>query len=774
MIDYEGINYNLDAIIQFQMLKQLLESLATKQIAHNKLLFGKDKNHIINYKQNNNKENIISNKKNHSSFYKKSKDIEHDNNINFFENINKFGLIKEFIESQKQLIEHKKIIDELIKRIETIEDKNGIKSNFITEIKEYKKINKGFDNKDNLIKENFIDKNENKEENKDKIVKERNNENFDIISNINKKKQLINNNEFNNNYNKEDKNEINNKDNKEFEISTSKNKGINSLNLKEENLIKTEIINYEDKFKILNERINKNKNDIEKSQKIMELYKNDISKFKAMIKEDLNSIKKEKDIIKQNENEEKYSFEIMEQKMIKIIDSKFKEFTNSKMENNVLKEIMKQKIKEENSIIYLEMENIKNKNLEIENKINDLPDKSIIKRIEEKIKLLGIEMEDYSTKKDISYLTNNLSSYENEISKLQSFRMNQKEINTKYKEEIFKIKSSFENIKKTFSSISKLFENNSISELLENLNDLSIKMVEKEEYNDFVQKINKKISELRLDVNDHNRNLDQIMPLFKKISTREDLNKLENSLTELIDKQSEDASIKFAKKKEIVKSIKSIDSKVKIFMKNLNQEREKEKNEGVILASKPVGGYKCASCEAFIGELKDSYTYLPWNKYHGEEKPYRKGSSLSRILQGLNIENTFNPFIDKIKGENEKKNRIPTNCLSIKNIKKFPPLMHVISENNIIKNQNIVETLGLGIQNEDKYFQNRINLLSLKGFKGLSHDGNFLNKSKDKSNNSFNKKNKKKKDNENNSSKLIIKSKINNIGESIENQNFYI
>ena len=144
-------------------------------------------------------------------------------------------------------------------------------------------------------------------------------------------------------------------------------------------------------------------------------------------------------------------------------------------------------------------------------------------------------------------------------------------------------------------------------------------------------------------------------------------------------------------------------------------------------------------------------------------------------MQGLNIENTFNPFIDKIKGENEKKNRIPTNCLSIKNIKKFPPLMHVISENNIIKNQNIEETLGLGIQNEDKYFQNRINLLSLKRFKGLSsHDGNFLNKSKDKSNNSFNKKNKKKKDNENNSSKLIIKSKINNIGESIENQNFYI
>ena len=100
-----------------------------------------------------------------------------------------------------------------------------------------------------------------------------------------------------------------------------------------------------------------------------------------------------------------------------------------------------------------------------------------------------------------------------------------------------------------------------------------------------------------MDVNDHNRNLDEIMPLFRKILTMDDLNKLQDSLTGLIEQQKSDAMGKFADKKEIIKSIKSIESQVKIFMKNLDKEREKEKNESVILASKPVGGYKCASCE---------------------------------------------------------------------------------------------------------------------------------------------------------------------------------
>ena len=47
MINYEGISYNLETIIEFNSLKLLLEALAKKQIEHNILFYGQ-KNININ------------------------------------------------------------------------------------------------------------------------------------------------------------------------------------------------------------------------------------------------------------------------------------------------------------------------------------------------------------------------------------------------------------------------------------------------------------------------------------------------------------------------------------------------------------------------------------------------------------------------------------------------------------------------------------------------------------------------------------------------------
>ena len=200
-------------------------------------------------------------------------------------------------------------------------------------------------------------------------------------------------------------------------------------------------------------------------------------------------------------------------------------------------------------------------------------------------------------------------------------------------------------------------------------------------------------------------------------------------------------------------------------MKNLNNEREKEKNEGAILASKPFGGYKCASCEAYIGELKDSYTYLPWNKYPLEERLHRKGNSLSRILQGLNIDNTVNPFIDnhEIKALNEKK--MSTDCLTVKNVKKVPPLLHVISEHNMMKNQIVEEVFNMGRTYENRKFPSKGNMRI-----NNLREANYLSKSKNSNENSFNKQNIKKKENEKITNKKIFKSKINSLKDNFDNQ----
>ena len=764
-MEYEGINFNLDAIIQFQMLKQFLELLSKKQIDHNKLLYGNNRNTMKYNNLININKNIKINNKNKSKFSNtdNEKDIDNEDKI-LIDKINNYGLINEFIETQKQLIEYKNIINNLISRIEAIEE--------------------NIDNKDNNI---FSD------ENKNNNIMDKKHSNNDInkeianykVINENSKDDL-NKSEINNNNYPKDGNKIN-INNKDFGKSVLENKEIEKFVLSEKNLMKMQILNFEENIKKFKEQIGKIQNDSENTKKIAELTKNALFQFKTLIQEDINNLKLQQEKNMQEENKEKdvekNNIEILEKKILKIIESKYKEFANKKIDNNMLKEIMKEKIKDENEILINDINNIKNNIFEIEKKINKLPNNSVILKLEEKIKLLSLEMEEYSTKKELQYVMKIIDRYENEIMKLKSFTIKQNESNAKNREDILKINNSFDNIRKTFLSICKLFENNSISQIVENLNDLSERMVEKEEYNKFCKEINKAFMDLKIDVNDHNRNLDQIMPLFNKILTLDDLNKLENSLTELIEKKKNDAWGKFANKKEIIKSIQSIESKVKLFMKNLNEEREKEKNEnGAILASKPFGGYKCASCEAYLGELKNSYTYLPWNKIHGEEKSYRKGNSLSRILQGLNIENTYNPFIDNknfIKAEKRNRNNRNINstnyCLSVKNIKKLHPLLHVVSENNMVKNQIIEENLGLENTNENKKFQNRINLIRIKSFKGFrkGSEENLLNKSKDKDKNNDKSFNKKKKDNENNFSKKVIKTKINNIRENFENH-YYI
>ena len=322
-----------------------------------------------------------------------------------------------------------------------------------------------------------------------------------------------------------------------------------------------------------------------------------------------------------------------------------------------------------------------------------------------------------------------------------------------------------------FSAVNKLLENNSLPTLLGNLNDINQKMVDKEEYNKFIKEINKSISDIKIDVNVHNRNMEEIMPLIRKILTMEDLNKLENSLTGLIEKQSEEAKGKYADKKDIIKNIKSIQSQIKIFMNNLDKEREreKEKNESAILASKPLGGYKCASCEAYIGELKDTYTYLPWNKYHGAERPYRLGSSFSRILQGLNLENALNPYIHKNVLNEQQKDQI-NSCLSVKKVRKIAPLTHITSEYEIIKKEANEEPFTTDVSNSNKRYPNKINVWGSQNIRKIGNEVNTWNKSKYKENSFSRKDQNKSVEKIFTVSKKIVRSKINNSTEDFESQ----
>jgi hypothetical protein len=80
---------------------------------------------------------------------------------------------------------------------------------------------------------------------------------------------------------------------------------------------------------------------------------------------------------------------------------------------------------------------------------------------------------------------------------------------------------------------------------------------------------------------------------------------------------------KFAEKNDTQKNIKYLDTQIKyiidVYIKKM------EKGDNWLLAKKPINGYNCASCEAYIGDLHDNNQYVPWNKYPNREneKGYR-------------------------------------------------------------------------------------------------------------------------------------------------------
>jgi len=833
MINYEGISYNLETIIEFRSLKLLLEALAKRQIEHNVLFYGQN----ININKINNTDNL--NQENN----KDKTEIDNNENTNennlekiWMEKINNSGLIKLFIASQKKLEEQNNLINELKNKIDSLEksrtllkEKKETKKIINQEKEKEKDINeekketetekeKEQNNKEDKEKTEIVNKPENKDIKKDKDVSIQN-ENIIINEEINRppiKEEII----LNEPTNTESKtiNIYNTKNETKIRDTYDHEKLERKISALEEQIssIKEKLEEIEDNTENNTSGINTNKNDISRlKEKLKSLEKKINVKTQApnpVPATDEKIPQEEKKVEEPNDNDERISnlendLKDLEDKLISMMDEKFNEIKRRKSENNnnIMKEInlQKDKLRDVTDKINLELKTLKNKDEELENKIQSNISSSEIKKINEKIALLEQELEESATKEEMKHILGEVDKYEKELIKYKSFVVNQKEMNNKARDDMNQLKEDFEELKQNFSSLNDLLEKNSLNKLIENINNITDKFVEKNIYENDIKSINKKISELQMDINEHNRNFNEIIPKLQNIIQIHEFNKLKLIVEELKTKGVGEGGIKSLDTEEIIKNIKSMEAQVKIFMKKLETENEKEKeriqNDNCILASRPVGGFKCASCETYIGDIKDNNIYLPWNKYHGQDRPYRLGSSFSRILQGLNIEQNYNPFLHKknyLKSENDKRYQIQTEALSVKKIRKIPPLNQLtISEANVSKKYNgsksnnktidehskMNEYNGSGFMTNNKYKKKlNINLWGIKSLKNMGNDKNMMtlnilgkiNKKNNISNNSYEK--------DNNNSRNIIQDKVvkitkkakgNKINKSEDNEN---
>ena len=144
--------------------------------------------------------------------------------------------------------------------------------------------------------------------------------------------------------------------------------------------------------------------------------------------------------------------------------------------------------------------------------------------------------------------------------------------------------------------------------------------------------------------------------LSDALNTKPSFNDMK-ALEEDFDAKLEDMKLtlskKFADRVESNKNFKFLDQQLKNIVQIYIKKNEKESSNWLI-AKKPLNSNLCASCDSYIGDLKENSNFVPWNKYPNREgeKLYRLGNGFSKMLQLVHMDENDKKDIGVIHNEN--------------------------------------------------------------------------------------------------------------------------
>ena len=300
---------------------------------------------------------------------------------------------------------------------------------------------------------------------------------------------------------------------------------------------------------------------------------------------------------------------------------------------------------------------------EIENNIKNMPKELGIEQIKSEIHEIKSSINNYCSINDFKELKEKIEDIQKQIkfNKVQfedyiNDKSDHEEIQTtKRKLELCVNKTHeiesvlIELIKKMDKNVSKSHE----------VNLKSSKFLEVKIFEDFKIQISKEFSNINDNFTQSKKMTEDIIESLKNRTSFKDLKVLEDVVLSKIEELKISSSKKFADHLDTSKTFKYLEQQIKfitqVFIKKM------EKGENWLLSKKPINTV-CASCESYIGELKDTGTYIPWNKYPNKDpndKLYRLGNGFSKMLQmikidenekkGINGYNTYTDFNDIVK-----------------------------------------------------------------------------------------------------------------------------
>ena len=301
-------------------------------------------------------------------------------------------------------------------------------------------------------------------------------------------------------------------------------------------------------------------------------------------------------------------------------------------------------------------EELENMNLENKNALNNL--KEAIIEINKKIKTFFNQNDLDQIKSDISALKSGMSNY----TLIPDFR-EVKDISEENKTNIRKLREEFEdwqstqtenseivNIKRKLESVS-----NKVHDIVENVinkkgdkntykpneND-KYKFIEYKLFDEFKTHIAKEFNNINDNFINSRKLLDELIDSVRNRTSFKDLKALEDAIMSKMEDLKNTFAKKFADKTEVNRVMKYLDQQIRniiqIYIKKI------EKGDNWLLSKKPISSNLCASCESYIGNIKENNNdtiYIPWNKYpvkDPNDKLYRMGNGYSKMLQMIQVD----------------------------------------------------------------------------------------------------------------------------------------
>ena len=473
-----------------------------------------------------------------------------------------------------------------------------------------------------------------------------------------------------------------------FKFMEDKIKGDEQLAQKMKNeisFIKNNCVIYKNNLQILREQMMKLSNDVDANNKnTLESIKNnenEIENLKEMENKNFESINNEfknikinlLDYKKGNEGDANNQKDKDEIKVNKTIDSEIK-----KSEKDTIKEVTKeygteseQDKSEEKDKINISIHKIDNSQFINQSYFNDYKE-SIQKKlnnVDRRMQAIISQIKNDYFQKEIADLKKALDSRKPtsqefydlsvQVQQYSDFYDTMKEDNNNLKEEFRKINESVASLLKNYEILMMkttgfTMGNNNTDNMKEKdkmtiiskLNDF----VEISVFNEYIKEQTKFSEKIKKDLDSYRHFYDEIIETLKKAASVQDLKSLEEYLLDLFDEFKDRINKIFPKKSEINKNFKALELQIRQLYEYII--KKDESSDNWLLAKKPIGGFSCASCESYLGDLKESNEKVLWNQLPEREiittNTNRIGNGFSRILNLVNVPKKDNISPSKI------------------------------------------------------------------------------------------------------------------------------